>query len=239
MGCDIHFYVERRLPDGSWEAVDEFVKEGDGVYSYETVKNSYYDDRNYDTFAILANVRNGVGFAGVDTGHGFFPIAMPKGFPDDISPKLREFLIENENGGDHTPSWLTLDEIMAFDWTQRSVKSGVVSLSEWAYVQMGYKPREWCGSIGGPGIVVVQDKQMGSKVREDGSLLRKLLHEPKGDEAARVAASFHAAPGRLYVQVEWGVAYYEAAANFLSRTIPRLWRLGKPEDVRLVFNFDS
>lgn len=45
-------------------------------------------DRNYDVFAILANVRNGTGFAGIKTSSGFDPIDTPRGLPDDLSAEV-------------------------------------------------------------------------------------------------------------------------------------------------------
>jgi hypothetical protein len=42
-----------------------------------------------------------------------------------------------------------------------------------------------------------------------------------------------------YCQVEWETPYYKAASDFWSSTIPKLLRLGKPEDVRIVFWFDN
>jgi hypothetical protein len=49
MGTDIHCAVEKKQPDGTWKVVDA----------------PFDDYRNYDSFAILADVRNGHGFAGV------------------------------------------------------------------------------------------------------------------------------------------------------------------------------
>lgn len=43
------------------------------------------DSRNYDWFSILADVRNGIGFAGVKTGGRFSVISSPRGLPEDIS----------------------------------------------------------------------------------------------------------------------------------------------------------
>ena len=80
MGCDIHFYVERREhSDAPWTSADEWIND-DG---YWTVENPFYDDRNYDLFGILANVRNGSGFAGISTGDGFVPMHDPREWPDD------------------------------------------------------------------------------------------------------------------------------------------------------------
>jgi hypothetical protein len=46
--------------------------------------------RNYNLFSILADVRNGVGFAGCKAGEGFEPISMPRGFPVDASPSVKK-----------------------------------------------------------------------------------------------------------------------------------------------------
>jgi len=51
---------------------------------------SYYHERNYDLFAILAGVRNGVAFAGSPTspypeGEKFKPIDEPRGLPPEVS----------------------------------------------------------------------------------------------------------------------------------------------------------
>jgi len=63
----------------------------------------WYGDRNYNAFAILADVRNGYGFAGCDTGDGFVPISTPKGFPDDMCEEVRKIFCgpwDDENEDD-------------------------------------------------------------------------------------------------------------------------------------------
>ena len=68
MGCDIHLYVERKVPGIGWVSLED--------------PNEHYNgltNRNYSIFAILANVRNGRGFAGIVTGTGFNPISEPRG----------------------------------------------------------------------------------------------------------------------------------------------------------------
>ena len=42
-----------------------------------------------------------------------------------------------------------------------------------------------------------------------------------------------------YTKVEWEEPYYRGATYFLSETLPRLWRLGPPDDVRIVFWFEG
>ncbi len=93
MGCDIHVYVERQDEAGEWQRLD--VPEPLG-------------DRNYSAFGFLADVRN---YCAVT------PIVEARGLPDDVSAAVSaEF---SEWGADaHTPSWLTVDELRAFDYDQ-------------------------------------------------------------------------------------------------------------------------
>lgn len=95
MGTDIHSVIQVQA-DGAWRTV---------------AQRPGKDDRNYDTFAVYADVRNGVGFAGISTGEGWTPIAQPRGLPPDF-----EVWRESHHGtwmGDHSYSWLTLAEIEA------------------------------------------------------------------------------------------------------------------------------
>ena len=106
MGCDIHLYVEKRVGD-KWEAVPG-PNPWHGMWDdepEERLNDWIWDGRHYDLFAIMANVRNGYGFAGCDTGDGFVPIAMPKGLPDDVSPAIKP--APTDGGDGHSYSWLT------------------------------------------------------------------------------------------------------------------------------------
>ena len=129
MGCDIHLTVEKRV-DGKWERVDNLPPrpcswcEGRGHYEGRPqdacyscvadpdsgkptpgVQSGPYDDRNYTVFAVLANVRN--------DGH-VTPIDRARGLPADAARR------GGEDGdwdyGDHSFSWLTLRELLAYDW---------------------------------------------------------------------------------------------------------------------------
>lgn len=90
-------------------------------------KGEAYGGRNYDAFAILADVRNGRGFAGVKTGEGFNPIADPKGVPSDASAEYKE-RVEDWKGDGHSHSYFTVAELKAYDWNQTTIKSGLVGL---------------------------------------------------------------------------------------------------------------
>lgn len=238
MGTDIHFYVERRGAAGGWESCDTWEpSEYDDHALTVPYGKHFYEGRNYDLFAILANVRNGSGFAGCDTGDGFIPIVEPRGLPADLSPQLRA---EAGRYLEHTPSWLLISEIMAYDWTQVTTKRGWVSMGQyidwvsWRRGQ-GLGPDSWSGGISGPVIEHITEQEMERRVvalsdDEKQALRRAAKGDPFGGSG----------PGaRYYCAVSWTTPYYRAAGSFLNETLPRLWRVGPPGDVRVVFWFDS
>lgn len=163
MGCDIHSVLQIKK-SGIWE----IVKARPGG-----------DHRDYDSFAVMADVRNGYGFAGVSTGEGWPFITKPRGFPEDFEKLLnddRELPVpkwqynfqkdtdEFEDAlwmGDHSFSWLLLSEIEEFLEKKiigrQYTSHGVVDWDE--YVRMKEesttKPKRWCGGVGGPSVVVI------------------------------------------------------------------------------------
>lgn len=228
MGTDIHIAVEAY--DGTaWVSKTKF-KNDDG-YMYP--ESEVYDGQNYNLFAILANVRNGYGFAGVKTSDGFNFISTPKGIPEDASPEVSAWMANY----DHTPSWLTVAEIMAFDWTQVTTLTGVVDLAEWARWKAAGEPESWSGGISGPDIVV-HDPAMAEEawVAAGSPNLWDIVHHREGSEEL---VQRKLGPGRHYFRVSWDKPYHVCCEEFLGSTLPQLWRLGKPEHVRICFFFDS
>jgi hypothetical protein len=203
MGCDIHEWVEVRDPSandvGPW-------------------KLSSYDPelfRNYDMFAILANVRNGHGFAGVKTGEGFIPISMPRGVPEDASDEYKH-QVEEWGVDGHSHSWLTLREIREFDWNQTTEKQGWVDASEYQTFKREGRPRSWSGGVGGGSVKHVTNEQMDEIVAKGGE------------------------PGfSYYTLVKWTIKYRDYCGYLLDEVLPEMAKLGEPDDVRLVFFFDN
>lgn len=235
MGCDIHFYVERR-ENGCWVTADTWEK--DEVFVGEltvTHEDKFYSGRNYNLFAILANVRNGSGFAGVKTGDGFNYIAEPRGIPDDASSLYKSETFR-WGGNGHSHSWLTVQELMDFNWTQVSVLQGVVDLRNWARWKLFGRPEEYSGGVFGRSIRTIDETEFHSIVLEElGTDPMYKLSWAKGPVALRVAKKFK----DTYTSVLWEVPYYTCGGAFLSETLPRLWRLGSPEEVRILFFFDN
>lgn len=107
MGCDIHSRAERKV-DGQWQVI---------------AGAEPFDWRSYGMFAFLANVRN---YSGIK------PLSEPRGLPAD-SPAERD----DEYLGDHSYSWLSLDELIAFDYDAMTEDRRVT-------VQTG--PNSWNGA---------------------------------------------------------------------------------------------
>lgn len=87
MGCDIHMQAERKM-DGKWQIVP----------------GNFFDWRGYNVFAFLAGVRN---YSAIT------PIAEPRGLPAD-AVEAEDY--GGAHGGDHSYSWLSLDELMAYNY---------------------------------------------------------------------------------------------------------------------------
>lgn len=241
MGCDIHLYVEcRDNASAPWRSADTWREEaGERSVPYE---KAFYSGRNYDLFSILADVRNGTGFAGNKTGDGFVPISKPRGLPDDVSKPVAD-VASRWQGDGHSHSHLTVAEIMAYDWTQTTNRSGVVQVQEFARYKAADAPTSWASDSWGGKVVHHEtadfERVLLSVLAENGTPggWWAYLHDRRG-----LVAKAEAALGEgqsHYTRISWPVFYYEAGAEFLSETLPKLWRLGSPENVRIVFFFDN
>ena len=233
MGCDIHVYTEVKK-DGQWVSTDRWETETNDDGServYRPYESSIYSERNYDLFAILADVRNGVGFAGCDTGEGFVPISSPKGMPENASVEVKN-VAESWDADGHSHSWVTLAELLAYDWTQTTTLRGYVTAPvyyDWNRYDRknGNGPEVTCGAFFGPNVQEVPNDIMDALITEtikDQKSPRKAVEENLGN---------------VFTQASWQRPYYKCAAYFFSIVIPQLLRMGAPEDVRLVFFFDN
>jgi hypothetical protein len=235
MGCDIHFYVEKKSK-GKWVSADTFVAEKDGEHTYYSQKDEFYDGRNYNLFAILADVRNGRGFAGCKTGDGFNPISQPKGLPDDVSKETQR-AAEGMGADGHSHSWFTLRELLDYDWTQTTKLQGWCDFKTWeAWSRWsrghGEGPDNYCSEVGGGGIKHISAEKMDQLCKDFWKL-------KSNDERESFIKEHH----QVYALAEWETPYYKAAGVFLGWTIPRLLKLAGGikgvDDVRIVFFFDN
>ncbi|HLY31406.1 MAG TPA: hypothetical protein VKQ36_10275 [Ktedonobacterales bacterium] len=115
MGTNIMMCAEQRV-DSQWRLLGPLIDNPD----YDPAENpeeprlkpvEIYDVRNYDLFSILADVRN------ASDGPGRLDvIAPPRGMPPDLSPEISAWVSCFDSDSLQTPSWLTLRELLAFDW---------------------------------------------------------------------------------------------------------------------------
>lgn len=125
MGCDIHGTFQRKTQRG-WQDVD----------------TEYEFNRHYQLFAVLAGVRNGHGFASISTGDPVTPISEPRGIPDDFTGDL----------GDHSFSWLTDEEMLAYEFP-RVTHRGVITREQFQTWD-GEAPSAYCVAVIGPNVVM-------------------------------------------------------------------------------------
>ena len=149
MGCDIHIHVEYkkklRVHDSEseneerWLCGDHYiVNPYYNAYAEnpEFVFVEFYNNRNYDLFATLADVRN---YGGTTVIH------QPKGLPKDVSAQVKK---DSEDWGvdGHSHSWFTLKELIDFQNSNHVVKhKGFISPSaQKALDDNGVLPCQWC-----------------------------------------------------------------------------------------------
>jgi hypothetical protein len=212
MGTDIHGRVQRRWsPEAKYEDV-----------------GGIEDDRNYLVFAMLAGVRNGVGFAGVKTHEPLVPVSEPRGLPDDLdiidedSVVVPAWIDGNRKIdahywlGDHSHSWLTLKEIADWaGWGKSLAMTGIIERAEYERIQReGGNPNSWCGGISGPGVKIVSA------------------------DTAKLGGDF------THVNWSWCVPFFEYTATFRAWVDYLLAKYGymierDPAAIRIVFGFDS
>ena len=120
MGTDIHLSAEVARYDGNGNQIGwDWLP--CPVIDAEHRRGEWYSNRNYLVFAMLADVRNGYGFAGTPTHSPIVPISEPRGVPDDITAETLAILSE-----EHSASWMMLNEILDYDWSQPIEREGTV-----------------------------------------------------------------------------------------------------------------
>ena len=221
MGTDIHGVFQRQNPESK---------------VWEDIPHNYPMERHYQLFAVLAGVHNGTGFAGVKTGERINPIAEPRGYPegfvskafeegcecDDlhpitsaevIDPRRREWRADGDPMsiwmGDHSHSWLTADEMLAwFETAPTVVHTGILARGVYEEWDHKSRPASYCGGVSGWNVVLV----------EDNAVMRDLT------------------PNWTHIQCEWDASLKTELAYFFDE-VARLKR--EHGEVRFVFGFDS
>lgn len=214
MGTDIHGVVQVKKDDGTWQTV-----------------LGMYRGRNYDLFAILADVRNSYGFAGVSRGDRFEPIADSRGLPSDVNN-------DNFDFGDHSFSWVTLREILDVRWDTSIKRTGVISAKEFDEWDRTKPPQSYCGSVGGKDVHTHNENVY--------MMLKNTNKLPTGNNFVQVywTETYRGAVGTNFFT--WLKDEVYPAASFKEEDQDRVRKIRiegaterSADDIRFVFGFDS
>ncbi len=143
------------------------------------------------------------------TNQGFEAIAEPRGLPLD-SPDYHEFDLEH-GAYCHNASWLTLRELLDFPWYEKCREfNGFVDAARYEEFQKQGYPSQCL-----EGGRVIPNAEMERLIRDGGDM--------QG----------------LLTLITFRIPYATFAGPFVTETLPLLAQQGEPEDVRIVFYFDS
>jgi hypothetical protein len=167
--------------------------------------------------------------------------------PDDCAAITRKWIDEMDGDG-HSHSYFTVSELMAYDWTQTTTKQGDVDPIEWARFRDHGKPDSWSGMVSGGSVshhTPEEFEEAWQKVRnfkgypvERHASAHLTAHNSDRNDLAKFIEALGGGTSP-YATITWTTSYLDAAEHFLGRTLPRLWRKGGPDDVRIVFFFDN
>lgn len=191
---------------------------------------NFFDWRDYALFAIVADVRNGTDLLSIE---------YPRGVPDDCCEQVRGEIERWQNDAHHH-GWLTLRELLAFDWTITKPQTGWVGPQQWFGWTQRRAPTEWIEHVSGDCPCRRSNAEF-ERVMATLESERKFASLAEDSHLARFCEILgHTAP---VTEITWQIAYHELVApKFWTSTIPRLLALsGSPtfDDVRIVFFFDN
>jgi hypothetical protein len=213
MGCDIHIYVEKKNNE-KWEAI-----KGKNPYFCKWSKEEFvfegwmYNGRNYNLFAILADVRNS---------YNVKPISTPRGLPTDVSEYVQK---ESEDWGcdGHSHNYYTFYEILNYDWDYNCVENDAF-VSEEVYKQFKEtgNPYPCCKGVSGGRTEIILNSEMDAIINGN---------------------SFRFNDKSYYTAIKWKETHREIASAFLNNisTFIKENNLSEKDlhDYRIVFWFDN
>lgn len=229
MGTDIECLFEWQTETGSWEPFLNLNPSDDDIQHYGYLRDDAreagkpaplfllkYEDRNYNLFAILGNVRNGHGFAGIATGEGYQPLTDKRGVPKDASTEYRELVAAWGVDG-HSHTWMTLAELLDPAWqTKTTILYASMVLADYLTwrVTRGPVPEGTPVWIEGGQIVTI----------------------PEDDAERTIAAG--GTPKATHIRVKITVTYRESAKWFMEWVERHIVSQGPdPHRVRMVMFF--
>lgn len=161
-----------------------FVRRNKHTGEVKVVETSWGQGRHYLLFAILADVRNGYGFAGVRTFTPIEPITYNRGVPpwwncyddSDIGFPTVEPEQTDCDGrschkwlGDHSFTHMAVSEILEWPhWEASAGRTGVLNKKHYLEtLAVGKDPEAWSGDVCGQNFVKVTDEDFKALSKEE------------------------------------------------------------------------
>lgn len=216
MGCDIHMIVEKST-QGGWIEVHNTRKSVcrwcDGL--------GHYSGRPKDLCYSCKGEK--VVLEGFDPGRNYrlFSILADVRNSWDIEPIAEPRGLPEDTTcdfwlGDHSHSWLSLRELIEHDWDQVFKLNGWLNAKEYAVFRERGIPVSWCRRVSGGKVKHITNTEMD-----------KILEEGPPDDCS------------YYTEVSWVASQRYYTEYFLNEVVGRLVALGHPDEIRIVFGFDS
>lgn len=214
IGCDIHCYMETYNSNtGLWEkAGNIFNNRWYPQYDKEPKTDEPICDRHYMLFGILAGVRNGE----------VTPISKPRDLPDDVSEEV-ESKSEEWGVDGHSHSYLTVKEILDYDWNQTYETTARMGLDEYTkYFNAGKKdPAKYTTYKLRPNEFLISESEMEKVMNSKEEMLKAALDNKDP---------------HCVIQYD---EKYSVACKKLLIILDEIVEMGNPEDMRFVFWFDN
>lgn len=202
MGTDIHYDFQKKTVTETGEIWEDLNVD-------QEYQGKFYIGRDYMLFSVLADVRNGTGFAGVQTYDPLPVIAEPRGLPKDLG--FEDDFDDPYCYGDHSYSYLYGSEIIEyFNTPHMTTVYGVVPKATYMDWDGVSSPDSWCGNIGGPDVLIYDAVGQGTGVTLDSNV-------------SHVKINWHQ-------DVNERLGYFRAIISHL---------ISEHGEIRMVFGFDS
>lgn len=198
----------------------------------------------------------------VRTGYDLIDGKLEYNRDDEEEDDLYEEMEKEPEGywglGDHSWSWVTLDEIINYDWDRAVVKEGWVTPGQFQHFREHGSPNGWCGGVSGRNVEHISDTEMALKIDEgdiqfdddtevspfDGRPYTTGLQRAMGDWNLPEGSTGSMIRDRqsLYCHIKWPQHYRECVGATFWQQVEYLKELAPHGDysrIRLVFGFDS
>lgn len=228
MWCDIHHFIEIKPKWSNKRKIYDWESKYWEWYNEKFFDDPLYIWRNYNLFAILADVRNWSWFAWCDTWDWFIPLDNPRWLPDDVTDYVSK---ESDGWGVdwHSHSRFSLQELDVSEKMKRNhtITRWFISYDHYmSRKESGNQMPDWrCGYVWWWWIEKITQEQAES----DNPIVKDLINRHRTWKV------------KLYVRFHQKQSYYDTCKYFRDEFVPALNQISEKDDcdVRVVFWFDN